>query len=140
MTLLVVYRGMWCSHCKHQLQELEALHREFSARRVDVLAVSADTQERATKMAADYGIEHTRIGYEMPLESAREFGLFISSRVKDIEMPLFSEPGSFLIDSRSRLFAAWIASNAFARTAPQAILDYIDFIANHSDRAPRGSA
>ena len=43
MLLLTVYRGMWCGHCKTQLQSLERLQNEFAARGVDILAVSADT-------------------------------------------------------------------------------------------------
>ena len=140
MTLLTVYRGMWCSQCKRQLQGLEKLHDEFAARDVNIVAISADTEPRARAMAEDYGLSKLAIGYEIPLEKAREMGVFISKREKDIEMPLFCEPASFLINKEGRIQAAWIASNAFARTAPEDMLFYVDFVAQHSDRAPRGSA
>ena len=91
-------------------------------------------------MIQELGLEQLTVGYELPIESARELGLFISKGIKDVEMPLFCEPGTFLIDDQSRIFAAWIASNAFARTEPESILAYIDFITEKAHRAPRGSA
>ena len=139
-TLLTIYRGMWCGHCKKQLQELDGLVDDFQDRGVSIVAVSADTEDRARQMATDYALENLNLGYEAPIDAAREMGVFVSSRVKDIEMPFFCEPASLLIDQNSKLFAAWIASCAFARTAPADILAYIDFIAGHSDRPPRGSA
>ena len=138
--LLTIYRGMWCSHCKQQLQELNSLVDDFRKRNVSIVAASADTEERVRQMAADYGLDQLTLGYEVPIEPMREMGAFVSSRVKDIEMPIFCEPASFLIDQKANLFAAWIASCAFARTPPVGILAYIDFLSSHSDRPPRGSA
>ena len=140
MLLLTVYRGMWCGHCKTQLQSLERLQNEFAARGVDILAVSADTEARASAMAKDYGLFRLAIGYEMPIDRARAMGVFISKREKDIEMPLFCEPATFLINNQSKVQAAWIASTAFARVLPDDILSYVDFLAKHSDRDPRGSS
>lgn len=140
MILFVVYRGMWCGHCKHQLQSLERLYDQFAEREVEVVAVSADTESRAREMAVDYGLSKLSIGYEMPISSAREMGVFISKQEKEIEMPLFCEPASFLINKEGNIQAAWIASNAFARTSADDMLAYVDFLAQHSGRAPRGSA
>jgi len=139
-TLLTVYRGMWCPNCKQQLCELDQLNDEFLSRGVDILAASADTQDRAQSTVSELGLKRLRVGYEMPIDSARELGLFISHRIKEEEMPLFCEPGTFLVDDKSRIFAAWIASNAFARTSPGGVLSYIDFIAQKRHRPPRGSA
>ncbi len=139
-TLLTIYRGMWCGHCKEQLQELDGLVEEFKQRGVSVIAASADTRDRASKTAEDYGLLNLDLGYEIPIDSARELGVFISSQVKEIEMPIFCEPASLLIDKQGKLFAAWIASCAFARTSPSGVLAYVDFLADHGDRPPRGSA
>ena len=139
-TLLTVYRGKWCPHCKLQLSELDRLHEDFAARGVQVLAASADTCQRAESMSAELGLKNLLLGYEIPISAARDLGLFISSQVKDEEMPLFCEPGTFLIDGQSKIFAAWIASNAFARTSPADVLAYVDFLADKQGRPPRGSA
>ena len=139
-TLLTIYRGMWCPHCKRQLQELDALVEEFRERGVSVVAASADTEERARQTASDCGLDRLTLGHEIPIESARELGAFVSRGIKDVEMPLFCEPASFLIDKNARLFTAWVASCAFARTPPADMLAYVDFLADHGDRPPRGSA
>lgn len=139
-TLLNVYRGKWCHQCTRHLKELDALIPEFASRQVSVVAVSADTKERAQEFSDKLGIQHLRVGYEMPLDKARELGVFISSAAKDEEMPLFCEPAHFLIGANHKIFAAWISSCAFARTAPQGILDYVDFIGEKVDKKPRGSA
>lgn len=140
MTLLTIYRGMWCGHCKKQLQGLERLHDEFASRGVDLLAVSADTGTRARSMAEDYKLHKLNIGFDVSISSARALGVFISKREKAIEMPLFCEPATFLINKERKLQAAWIASSAFARVIPDDLLAYVDFLAQHSDRAPRGSS
>lgn len=139
-TLLTIYRGMWCGHCKHQLSEFNRLQQAFKKRDVDVVAVSADTKERAQSTVKELSLSSLKIGFELPIEAARGFGVFVSKQVKAVEMPLFCEPASFLIKNDGTLFSAWIASNAFARTEPKDILDYIDFVSEKSDRPPRGSA
>ena len=140
MSLLTIYRGMWCGHCKKQLQGLERLHDEFVSRGVDLLAVSADTETRARSMANDYDLHKLAIGFDMSIASARALGVFISKQEKAVEMPLFCEPATFLINKERKLQAAWIASSAFARVVPDDILAYVDFLAQHNDRAPRGSS
>lgn len=140
MSLLTIYRGMWCGQCKKQLQALERLHDEFASRGVDVVAVSADTKTRARSMANDYALHKLNIGFDVSIASARAMGVFISKQEKTIEMPLFCEPATFLINKETKLQAAWIASSAFARVVPDDILAYVDFLAQHSDRAPRGSS
>ena len=139
-TLLTVYRGMWCPHCHKQLTALSELSEKFKAKGVNIVVVSADTQERSLATVNKLALTGLSVGYDIPIESAREFGLFISSKAKDIEMPLFCEPGSFLINSDNKLAAAWLASTAFARTDPNDILSYVDFLNQHSNRVPRGSA
>lgn len=140
MSLLTIYRGMWCGQCKKQLQALERLNDEFASRGVDVVAVSADTKTRARSMANDYALHKLNIGFDVSIASARAMGVFISKQEKTIEMPLFCEPATFLINKETKLQAAWIASTAFARVVPDDILAYVDFLAQHSDRAPRGSS
>lgn len=138
--LLNVYRGKWCHQCTRHLKELDALVPLFAERQVSVVAVSADTRERASEFSETLGIRQLQLGYEMPIEKARELGVFISSRAKEEEMPLFCEPAHFLIGANHKVFAAWISSCAFARTTPQGILDYVDFIGEKVNKTPRGSA
>lgn len=105
---------MWCPHCKAQLTELETLCESFVAAGVQPIAASADTSDRANVTRLELGLEKVELGYEMPIETARDLGVFISFGINDREMPLFCEPASFLISSKNRIQAAWVASNALA--------------------------
>lgn len=138
--LLVIYRGMWCPHYKAQLLELEALHDSFVNAGTHPVAVSADTRTRSEVTQRGYELNRLKIGCDMPLEAARDLGVYISAGINERKMPHFCEPASFLIDTENRIQAVWIASNAFARTSMQGVRDYIDFLNDHPDRAPRGSA
>lgn len=138
--LLSIYRGKWCGHCEKHLRELDRLIPEFTQRGVSVTAVSADTRERANEFADKLELRNLQVGFEIPMESARSLGVFISAKAKEVEMARFCEPAHFLIGGDLKVFAAWISSCAFARTPPGGILDYIDFIGDDLNRRPRGSA
>lgn len=138
--LLVLYRGMWCPHCKAQLTELETLCESCVAAGVQPIAASADTSDRTNATRLELGLEKVELGYEMPIETARDLGVFISFGINNREMPLFCEPASFLISSKNRIQAAWVASNALARAhAGSSELRRIHKGAPPG-RAPRGSA
>lgn len=139
-TLLNIYRGKWCHQCARHLKELDLLVPDFANHDVAVVAVSADTQERAIEFYEKLALQNLRVGYEMPIDKARELGVFVSSKAKEEEMPLFCEPAHFLIGTNHKVFAAWISSCAFARANPQGILEYVDFIGDKVNKVPRGSA
>lgn len=138
--LLTIYRGKWCGQCKKQLTALDALVPDFNRLGVSVVAVSADTQERASEFSQSLSLKNLSVGYEFPMEAARQFGTFVSAQAKPVEMPLFSEPASFLIGRNYKIFAAWIASCAYARTPPEGMLEYVEFIGDNTNKVPRGSS
>jgi peroxiredoxin len=112
--------------------ELERLVPEFESRGVQVLAVSADTRERAEQMAAKIKARAVRLGYGLSLRSARQWGLYISSsRGKTsigIEEPdLFSEPGLFLVRPDGTLYYGAVQTMPFARPQFQDIVIAVDF-------------
>lgn len=139
LLLLIVYRGVQCSYCKQQLQALDTLHHEFEQRDVQVLAISMDTLEKAQQAKHEWELENLQIGYGLDMDAARQCGLYISEATKDNQMPLFSEPGIFLIRPNQSLFAAWIQTFPLARPNLTEILRAIDFIQT-SNVPPRGAA
>ena len=119
-TLLVAYRGFHCAVCQTYLRELERLLPEFSTRGIEVFAVSTDTRERAALAQEKWGLPSINIGYELPIEVARAWGLYVSaSRGKatnGIEEPaIFSEPGVFVIRPDKTLYWASVQTMPFAR-------------------------
>ena len=72
--MIVVYRGLHCPICKTYLGGLEAKLPEFAKRGVNVIAISTDGQERAGQAKAEWGLTNLRVGYGLPIETAREIG------------------------------------------------------------------
>jgi peroxiredoxin len=114
------------------LIELERLMPEFEKRGMRVVAISSDNGERAQAMAEKIKAEHLRVGFELSLNSAREWGLYIStSRGQTsigIEEPaLFSEPGVFIVRPDGTLYYGSTQTMPFARPQFQDLLGAIDF-------------
>jgi peroxiredoxin len=134
-TLVVFFRGLHCPQCRKQLTELEAKLAEFEKRGVSVVAISADEKVRAERSKTEWGLPRLRLGYGLPLSTARAFGLWIStSRGKTSagveETSLFNEPGLFLIKPDGTLYCASVQSMPFARPHLDDLLAAIDFVAD----------
>ncbi|MBO9466240.1 AhpC/TSA family protein [Tropicibacter sp. R15_0] len=135
--LVVFYRGLHCPICANYLSELAKQQDKFAERGVEVIAVSSDGQERARAMADKVGAESLRFAYDLPLDQARDWGLYIStSRGKTsigIEEPaLFSEPGFFLINPDQTLYFGSVQTMPFVRPHFSELVGALDFaIANN---------
>ena len=124
---------MHCPICATYLSELERLTPEFKKRGVTTIAISSDAKERANEMAKRVQAKTLRIGYNLSLEHARKWGLYIStSRGKTsigIEEPqLFPEPGLFMITPEQKLFYGSIQTMPFVRPHFSELLGAIDFV------------
>ena len=131
-SMLVFYRGLHCPICLKYLTELGGLLPEFEKRGVKVIAISSDVQERAQGMADKVNVPGLRIGYDLSLKSAKEWGLYVStSRGKTsvgIEEPaLFSEPGIFIVKPDGTLYFAAVQTMPFARPHFDDLMGAIDF-------------
>ena len=82
---------------------------------LSVVAVSMDPEDRAVKSKEEWGLKNTQIAYGMTEETAREWGLYISSSIKEAEVETFPEPGTFWIKPDGSLYLIEIASMPFAR-------------------------
>lgn len=138
-TLLVFYRGLHCPKCKEQLEELASKLGDFSERGVHLIAISCNTEKLAKKTAEEWDIPELPVGYALPIEKAREWGLFISKGISEKEPEHFSEPGIFLIRPDGTLYASSIQTMPFARPQFDDILAAIDFI-KKEDYPARGEA
>ncbi len=132
-SLVVFYRGLHCPICAKYLSELEKLVPQFSERGLSVIAISSDNIERAQAMADKLKAEKLRVGYDLPLSVARDWGLYIStSRGKTslgIEEPaLFSEPGLFLVSPDQSLYFGSVSTMPFVRPHFSELVGALDFI------------
>jgi peroxiredoxin len=131
-TLLAFYRGLHCPVCLKYLLELGRLQSQFEQRGVKVMALSSDGRDRAQAMADKLHAPSLRVGYDLTLTKAREWGLYIStSRGKTsigIEEPaLFAEPGVFIVRPDGSLYYGAVQTMPFARPHFDELLAAIDF-------------
>ena len=76
--LIVVYRGRHCPICTRYLSEIEAIVPELNSLGIEVVAVSADSAERATGQIADAGVTFP-VGHSLTVAQMTQLGLYISS-------------------------------------------------------------
>ncbi len=127
-TMIVFYRGLHCPICKKQLEELASKLDLFVKKGVNVLAVSCDTEETAKRTGEKWNVPSLPIGYEMTIEKAREWGLYISTAKDDKEPEHFSEPGIFLIRPDQTLYFSSVQTIPFAQPKFDDVLNAIDYI------------
>lgn len=143
-TMIVAYRGLHCPICKTYLRDLDRNYEEFKKRGIESIVVSTDEKDRAETTKKDWGLENLPIGYGMSIETARDWGLFISTgkgkTSAGVEEPAkFNEPGLFLVRPDKTLYAASFATMPFARPHFKEVLGAVDFIID-KDYPARGEA
>lgn len=141
-TVVCFYRGLHCPLCATYLAELEKRTADFAERGVKTVAISSDGEDRAREMADKIGAKDLRIGYDLRLEKAKEWGLYIStSRGKTsigIEEPaLFSEPGLFMVTPQQTLYYGSVQTMPFVRPHFSDLVGALDF-AIKNDYPARG--
>lgn len=127
-SMVVVYRGKHCPICKKYLGTLDGLLDDFSARDVEVMAVSADPKDRATAQVKDEGWKFP-VGYDLSVAQMQQLGLYVSSprSPEETDRP-FAEPGLFVINPQGQLQIIDVSNAPFARPELSGVLDGIKFV------------
>jgi peroxiredoxin len=125
--MLVVYRGKHCPLCKQYFKTLEGMLPEMSAAGVSVVAVSADTKEKAAADVASEGWTFP-VAYGLTPDQMRALGLYISTPRSEQETDRpFAEPGLFVINADGNIQIIDISNAPFARPDLGMILRGISF-------------
>lgn len=138
-TMVVFYRGLHCPVCKSYLEQLQKRVDDFSDKGIHILAISADSEERAKKAYEDWEVNDVPMGYDYAIEDAEKWGLYISKGIKSDEPERFFEPGLFLIRPDGTLYSASIQSMPFARPDFDEVLKGVSYIIKE-DYPARGAA
>lgn len=109
------YRGLHCPICKKQLKELESRLSDFTDAGISVVAISMDSEVRARKSRADWGLQNLKVAHSLTEETARQWGLYISTGIKEGEPDIFSEPGMFILRPDGEVFGLSVQSMPFTR-------------------------
>ena len=114
-TMILVYRGYHCPVCKGYLGKLNSLMDLAAENGLGVVAVSMDGAERAATAKDEWGLDKVDVAYGLTEEKAREWGLFISSSIKEAESDIFAEPGLFWVTAEGTIYLVDVANMPFAR-------------------------
>ena len=104
-----------------------------------VVAVSMESAERSQEVVQRWRLAELAVAYGLTEDEAREWGLFISTAIKDGEPARFSEPGIFILDSDGTVYWSSVASMPFGRPSLGDIIAGIVYANEHAYPA-RGSA
>jgi peroxiredoxin len=138
-TLVAVYRGYHCPICRPWLGSLVARSDSLAALGVASIAVSTDAEDRATKTHDEWKLNGLPVGYALSIDTARAWGLSISSAITEKEPPLFAEPGVFLVRPDQTLYGASVQTMPFTRPSFADIETAVRFVIDNN-YPPRGTA
>ena len=132
-TMIVVYRGLHCPICSHYLADLNRKTEAFNELGVGVLVLSSDDEARASQTKHDWKLDSLPVGYNLSIETARNWGLYISSSngktsAGVVEPDRFPEPGLFLMRPDNTLYFASVQTMPFARPSFSDILKAVSFV------------
>lgn len=138
-TMVVFNRGLHCPVCRAQLRELDRRRDELGERGVEVVSVSAESEERATSMRDDWQISGIPLAHGLSEKQMREWGLFVSRGIGDHEPPVFNEPAVVLLRPDRSVYYVALLSMPAGRPRLDDLLAGIDYW-TANDYPARGEA
>lgn len=139
-TVIIFYRGKHCPICKSYLEQWGSKLSEYADAGINVVAVSMDSKERANVTHEEWDTGDLPIAYNLSENSAREWGLFLSSKRDGSEEPvIFSEPGLFVVRPDGTLYFQVVQNAPFTRPSPDELLEGLKFVID-KDYPVRGDA
>lgn len=138
LTLLIFYRGSFCSYCRTNLQDYEAHASEFAARGVEVVFASADNEAQARLAVDSWGVQKLPVCHGTSVRQMEEWGLFMSAGSSAMKQPeVFSEPGLFLVKNDMTLLYEVLNSAPFGRPTASDMIAMLDFMESKGSAFPQ---
>ncbi|ASJ70856.1 peroxiredoxin-like family protein [Granulosicoccus antarcticus] len=134
--LVIVYRGKHCPLCSRFLSELNESLSSFNELGVDVVAVSADSQDKAQAQVEPLQLQF-EVGYGLTIEQMQALGLFISHprSAEEADRP-FAEPGAFIVNESGQVQITSISNVPFIRPHLPSLLAGLGFIRDPKNNYP----
>lgn len=131
-TMIIVYRGLHCPVCKSYLGKLNALTDMAAEAGVGVVVASMDPEDRATQAKADWGLDNLDVAYGMTKADVKNWGLYLSTSIKEAENDQFAEPGLFWVRPDGRLYLVDISNMPWSRPDVEFLLSKVQFAMDNS--------
>jgi peroxiredoxin len=130
-TIVIFYRGAHCPLCLNHIKEIEEHYQSALDAGLEIVLVSMDTKEKAEMSTKDIA-KAVPVGYAITEETARSWGLYISSgRPNTSEPAVFSEPGLFVIRPDNTIFMILTQSSPFTRPSMQQLIGGLQYTIEH---------
>ena len=126
-TMVVFYRGLHCPVCQSYLGKLDALVPAYEEAGFSVVAASMNTAEIAEQTKADWGLKNLKIAHSLDEATARSWGLWISTSIKEAEADMFCEPGLYWVRPDGRLYLIDISNMPWSRPDLEFLLSKVPF-------------
>lgn len=137
--LIVVYRGKHCGRCKKYLNSLQTMLPAWNDAGIDVIAVSADSREKAQMDVAEFGWTFP-VACELSESEMKKLGVYISDPISPDEADgRFAEPAVFVLRPDGVVQIASLSNGPAARPELAELLDGMIFTIKN-DRPARGMA
>ena len=138
-TMVIFYRGLHCPVCKNYLGTLNSMMEKISDLGFLVVVASMDSKERAEQSKSEWGLDKINLAYELDIETAKKWGLYISTSIKEAENDIFCEPGLMWIRPDGRLYLIDIGNMPWARPDLETLMPKAKF-AIENDYPARGTS
>ena len=134
--LVSVYRGKHCPYCSRYLQELDTHVPRLNAIGIDVVAVSADSLDRAEPHIELLGLRPTSASV-LPFAPLLSPSLSTLEPRSAAESPRpFAEPGLFIVNEKGLLQVTDISNGPFVRPDLATLVGGLEFIRNPDNNYP----
>jgi peroxiredoxin len=136
--LVFVYRGLHCPICKKYLSRLESLKDKFLATAAEILAVSGDSKNKASKIVESEGLTFP-VAFGLSIQQMKDLGLYISHprSPQETDRP-FSEPGMFAVNTDGKVQLIDISNTPFNRADLGELIETVEWI-QENDYPIRGT-
>ena len=134
--MVVVYRGKHCPICTRYLSQLEQIKDKFNALNISMVAVSADSESKATAHNQEMALSFP-VAYGLSVEQMEQLGLYISHprSPQETDTP-FAEPGIYVINEKGQVQVTDISNAPFARPDLANLVGGLGFIRNPTNNYP----
>ncbi|WP_299733832.1 peroxiredoxin-like family protein [uncultured Tateyamaria sp.] len=134
--LIIVYRGKHCPICTRYLRELDETVQSLKEMRIEAVAVSSDSKERATSQIAEVSPSYP-VAYGLTIDQMQAIGLYISSPRHgiNVEGP-FAEPGLFVVNEDRELRMVDVSNAPFLRPQLPSVVSGLRFMRGMTEAFP----
>lgn len=134
--LVIVYRGKHCPICTKFLNKLESYRERFSAQGVDLVAVSADSQQQLSEHMESLDLDFP-LASGLSQEQMQTLGLFISEPRSEQETDHdFPEPAFFIVNAEGKVQIEEVANAPFVRPDLDTLIGGIEFVRKPDNHYP----